>query len=107
MDDFGTGYSSLRHLRELRFNKIKIDRSFVSELSRNAECAAIVSAVVGLGRSLSIDVVAEGIETEAQLVLVRAAGCTHGQGYLFGRPCPASQLDFTPFVKCTQKGAAA
>jgi EAL domain-containing protein (putative c-di-GMP-specific phosphodiesterase class I) len=59
------------------------------------------------GRSLSIDVVAEGIETEAQLVLVRAAGCTHGQGYLFGRPCPASQLDFAHFVKCTVEGAAA
>jgi diguanylate cyclase (GGDEF)-like protein len=107
MDDFGTGYSSLRHLRELRFDKIKIDRSFVTELSRNADCGAIVSAVAGLGRSLSVDTVAEGIETEGQLVLVRAAGCTHGQGYLFGRPCPASELDFTHFVKHAQKGAAA
>jgi diguanylate cyclase (GGDEF)-like protein len=96
MDDFGTGYSSLRHLHELRFNKIKIDRSFVSELSVNAECAAIVSAVAGLGRSLSIDTVAEGIETQDQLVLVRSAGCTHAQGYLLARPCPASEIDFTP-----------
>jgi diguanylate cyclase (GGDEF)-like protein len=97
MDDFGTGYSSLRHLRELRFNKIKIDRSFVSELSSNAECAAIVSAVAGLGRSLGIDTVAEGIETEDQLLLVRSAGCTHAQGYLIARPCPASEIDFAPF----------
>ena len=97
MDDFGTGYSSLRHLHELRFNKIKIDRSFVSELSQNDECAAIVSAVAGLGRILSIDTVAEGIETEDQLLLVRSAGCTHAQGYLLARPCPASEIDFTPF----------
>jgi diguanylate cyclase (GGDEF)-like protein len=94
MDDFGTGYSCLRHLRELRFNKIKIDRSFVKELRSNAESAAIVSAVAGLGRNLDVNTVAEGIETEDQLTLVRAAGCTHGQGFLFGRPCPASELDF-------------
>lgn len=97
MDDFGTGYSSLRHLRELQFNKIKIDRSFVSELSRNAECAAIVCAVAGLGRSLGICTVAEGIETENQLLLVRSASCTHAQGYLLARPCPASEIHFMPF----------
>ena len=107
MDDFGTGYSSLRHLRELRFDKIKIDRSFVTELSGSADCGAIVSAVAGLGKSLSVDTVAEGIETEDQLVLVRAAGCTHGQGYLLGQPCPASELDLTQLARCTQKGAAA
>jgi predicted signal transduction protein with EAL and GGDEF domain len=99
MDDFGTGYSSLRHLREFRFNKIKIDRSFVNELQTNAECAAIVSAVAGLGRSLDINTVAEGIETEHQLALVRAAGCTHGQGFLFGRPCLASELAFNEHLR--------
>jgi diguanylate cyclase (GGDEF)-like protein len=107
MDDFGTGYSCLRHLRELRFNKIKIDRSFVNELRSNAECAAIVTAVAGLGRSLDVSTVAEGIETEDQLALVRAAGCTHGQGFLFGRPRPASELEFTPVGDRRQKKQAA
>ena len=95
MDDFGTGYSSLRHLHELRFDKIKIDRSFVNELRSNGECAAIVAAVSGLARSLDIDTVVEGIETEDQLALAKAAGCTHGQGYLFGKPAPAADLDFS------------
>ena len=93
LDDFGTGYSSLSYLRMFPFDKIKIDRSFVHELAKNADCAAIVSAVAGLGRSLRIGTVAEGIETEDQLLLVRAAGCTHAQGYLFGRPCPAAALN--------------
>jgi diguanylate cyclase (GGDEF)-like protein/PAS domain S-box-containing protein len=94
LDDFGTGYSSLSYLRMFPFGKIKIDRSFVNELSKNADCAAIVSAVAGLGRSLHVDTVAEGVETSDQLALVRAAGCTHAQGFLFGRPCPASELQF-------------
>ncbi len=95
LDDFGTGYSSLSYLRMFPFDKIKIDRSFVHELAKNAECAAIVSAVAGLGRSLHIGTVAEGVETEDQLLLVRAAGFTHAQGYLFGRPCPAERLEFS------------
>jgi diguanylate cyclase (GGDEF)-like protein/PAS domain S-box-containing protein len=107
LDDFGTGYSSLSYLRMFPFDKIKIDRSFVNELSKNSDCAAIVSAVAGLGRSLQIGTVAEGIETEHQLVLVRAAGCTHAQGFLFGRPCPVVELDFKRFGKRKQKGTAA
>jgi diguanylate cyclase (GGDEF)-like protein len=94
LDDFGTGYSSLSYLRMFPFDKIKIDRSFVRELSQNADCASIVSAVANLGRSLRIRTVAEGIETDNQLTLARAAGCTHAQGFLFGRPCPASELKF-------------
>jgi diguanylate cyclase (GGDEF)-like protein len=94
LDDFGTGYSSLSYLRMFPFDKIKIDRSFVHELARNADCAAIVSAVAGLGTSLRIGTVAEGIETGDQLLLVHAAGCTHAQGFLFGRPCPAAELKF-------------
>ncbi len=94
LDDFGTGYSSLSYLRMFPFDQIKIDRSFVSELSSNADCAAIVSAVAGLGRSLHVGTVAEGVETEDQLLLARAAGCTHAQGFLFGRPCPAAELAF-------------
>jgi diguanylate cyclase (GGDEF)-like protein/PAS domain S-box-containing protein len=97
LDDFGTGYSSLSYLRKFPFDKIKIDRSFVHELANNEHSASIVSAVAGLGRSLRIGTVAEGIETEEQLVLVRAAGCTHAQGYLFGKPCPAAELKFRRF----------
>jgi len=67
----------------------------VSELSSNTDCAAIVSAVAGLGHSLHVATVAEGVETEEQLLLVRAAGCTHAQGFLFGRPCRAAELAFT------------
>jgi len=107
LDDFGTGYSSLSYLRMFPFDKIKIDRSFVNELSKNADCASIVSAVAGLGRSLRVATVAEGIETEDQLVLVRAAGCTHVQGFLFGRPCPPAELDFTQFGRPQHNGQAA
>jgi diguanylate cyclase (GGDEF)-like protein/PAS domain S-box-containing protein len=103
LDDFGTGYSSLSYLRMFPFDKIKIDRSFVHELAKNADCAAIVSAVAGLGRSLRIGTVAEGVETEDQLLLVHAAGCTHAQGFLFGRPCPAAELKFDRFSLHSQK----
>ncbi|HEY2137780.1 MAG TPA: EAL domain-containing protein [Xanthobacteraceae bacterium] len=107
LDDFGTGYSSLSYLRMFPFDQIKIDRSFVSELSSNADCSAIVSAVAGLGRSLKVATVAEGVETEEQLLLVRAAGCTHAQGFLFGRPCPAAQLDLASVSPEVRKGEAA
>jgi EAL domain-containing protein (putative c-di-GMP-specific phosphodiesterase class I) len=76
-------------------------------LASNAECAAIVSAVAGLGRSLNIATVAEGVETEEQLALVQAAGCTYAQGYLFARPCPTSEIDFTLVGKRRRKGEAA
>jgi diguanylate cyclase (GGDEF)-like protein len=98
LDDFGTGYSSLTHLRTFPFSKIKIDRSFVRELASNAESAAIVSALASLGRSLNIATVAEGVESEEQLVLLRAAGCTHAQGSLFGCPRPAAELVFEPQI---------
>jgi diguanylate cyclase (GGDEF)-like protein len=94
LDDFGTGYSSMSYLLSFPFDKIKIDRSFVAELSRRNDCAAIVSAVSGLARSLDIVTTAEGVETVEQLTLLRAAGCTLAQGYLFGRPCPNTELEF-------------
>ena len=94
LDDFGTGYSSLSYLNMFPFDKIKIDRSFVAELSSRANSAAIVCAVIGLGQSLNIATTAEGIETEEQLELLRAAGCRLGQGYLFSRPVPAPDLKF-------------
>ncbi len=94
LDDFGTGYSSLSYLRMFPFDKIKIDRSFVGELSNRADCAAIVCAVTGLGRGLEIVTTAEGVETEEQLDLLRAAGVDQVQGFLLSRPTPGSRLDF-------------
>jgi predicted signal transduction protein with EAL and GGDEF domain len=107
LDDFGTGYSSLSYLRLFPFDRIKIDRSFVHELSKSAECAAIVTAVASLGRSLGMATVAEGVETEDQLELARAAGCTHAQGFLFGRPCPVGELGFSPFGARERSSTAA
>jgi EAL domain-containing protein (putative c-di-GMP-specific phosphodiesterase class I) len=92
MDDFGTGYSSLSYLRSFPFDKIKIDRSFVSELAQRPDCVAIIRAVAGLGISLGIATTAEGIETPEQLERVRAEGCTEVQGYLFSAPRPASEI---------------
>jgi diguanylate cyclase (GGDEF)-like protein len=95
LDDFGTGYSSLTYLHMFPFDKIKIDKSFVHKLSTSAECAAIVCAVIGLGGSLGIETVAEGVETQEQFALLRVAGCSQAQGYLFSRPVPAGELDFS------------
>ena len=92
LDDFGTGYSSLRHLQTLPFDKIKIDRSFVAAMADDVESGKIVSAVVGLGHSLGLVTVAEGIETEEIAALLRALGCEIGQGWLYGRPAPADRI---------------
>ena len=86
LDDFGTGYSSLAYVRAFPLDKIKIDKSFVSEALQRPDCAAIIAAIVHLARRLDIETVAEGVETEEQRAFVRAAGCTYFQGYLFGRP---------------------
>jgi diguanylate cyclase (GGDEF)-like protein len=91
MDDFGTGYSSLGYLRNFAFDRIKIDRSFVSGFPASRDCAAIVNAILGLGRSLGIAVTAEGVETEEQLERMRAEGCDEAQGFLISRPLPADQ----------------
>jgi diguanylate cyclase (GGDEF)-like protein len=92
LDDFGTGYSSLTHLRLLLFNRIKIDKSFIAEMTTRTDCVAIVSAVIALGYSLGVSITAEGVETAEQLLMLRAAGCTEVQGYLFSRPKPASEI---------------
>ncbi|MFC4171740.1 putative bifunctional diguanylate cyclase/phosphodiesterase [Microvirga sp. GCM10011540] len=92
MDDFGTGYSSLSYLRAFPFDKIKIDRSFVRELGENKHCTAIIHAVTGLGRSLGIATVAEGVETRAQLEHLKDNGCDQVQGYLVSRAIPAAEL---------------
>ena len=86
MDDFGTGYSSLAYLTRFPFDKIKIDRSFVAQLSEDPGVATIIASIVGLGRSLSVDITAEGVETEEQVTMLKAAGCRIVQGFLFGTP---------------------
>jgi diguanylate cyclase (GGDEF)-like protein/PAS domain S-box-containing protein len=91
MDDFGTGYSSLSYLQSFPFDKIKIDRSFISNLDRNAQSGAIVRAVIGLGRGLELPVLAEGVETKGQLDFLAGEACNEIQGYLLGRPAPIEQ----------------
>ncbi|TVQ29138.1 MAG: EAL domain-containing protein [Geminicoccaceae bacterium] len=89
LDDFGTGYASLRHLHRLPFDELKVDRSFVREVTSSADAAAIVRAIVAVGRALDLTVTAEGIETEAQRELVMQAGATFGQGFLLSPPIDA------------------
>ena len=92
MDDFGTGYSSLSYLRQFPFDKIKVDRSFVTDLGASTESVAIVRAVVGLATGLGMTTLAEGVETVEQLDRLVAEGCTQAQGYYFSRPCPAAEI---------------
>jgi len=94
LDDFGTGYSSLSQLTMFPFDKIKIDKSFTQNLTKRAECAAIISAALTLAQNLDIATTAEGVETNDQYKLLRLAGVTSLQGYLFQRPCPVSEIDF-------------
>ena len=90
LDDFGTGYSSLAYLWKFPFDKVKVDRSFVSQMELDPKAAAIVHTVVALGRTLDLTVTAEGVETLAQTEALKDAGCGEGQGYLFGRPVSAA-----------------
>ena len=91
IDDFGTGYSSLSYLRRLPADIVKIDRSFVTDLTRGGSASTLVASIVELSRSLSLDVVAEGVETSAQRSELADLGCTYAQGYLFGRPAPTDR----------------
>ena len=93
MDDFGTGYSSLGYLNSFPFDKIKIDRSFISKLSDKDKSFAIVRSVVGLGNSLKMITTAEGVETIEQANFLQAEGCDQVQGYYFGRPMHSSEFD--------------
>jgi diguanylate cyclase (GGDEF)-like protein len=93
LDDFGTGYSSLTYLQRFRFDKLKIDKGFVDPLGRDAGSQAVVQAIVALGRALDLTLLAEGVETEEQRVLLRLAGCEEMQGFLFARPAPRETLD--------------
>jgi EAL domain-containing protein (putative c-di-GMP-specific phosphodiesterase class I) len=95
LDDFGTGYSSLSQLTMFPFDKIKIDKSFTQNLTKRSECAAIISAALTLAQSLDIATTAEGVETAEQYRLLRLAGVTSLQGYLFKRPGPLAEIDFS------------
>jgi predicted signal transduction protein with EAL and GGDEF domain len=92
LDDFGTGYSSLSYLRSFPFDKIKIDRSFIQDLSNGAEPLAIVNAVAGLAKCLNMTSTAEGVETQQQMEVLQSIGCTEMQGYLFSHARPAKEI---------------
>jgi len=92
LDDFGVAHSSLSDLRIFSFDKIKIDRSFVAEMEISQESAAIIAAIATLGRNLGAETTAEGVETQLQADLVRAAGCTEAQGFLYSRPVPVTEI---------------
>ena len=92
LDDFGSGYSSLSYLQKLPFDKLKVDRSFVTALDRSANGGVIIQAIVTLGRALGMGVVIEGVETEEQRVLLRLAGCNEMQGFLFAKPTPRDEI---------------
>jgi diguanylate cyclase (GGDEF)-like protein len=106
LDDFGTGHSSLGYLNTFRFDRIKIDRSFVASIVDDPSSMAIVGAVCGLVRQLDMAATAEGVETEEQFAILRAAGVTFAQGFLFGRPVPAAALEFMAFAPGQDAAAA-
>jgi EAL domain-containing protein (putative c-di-GMP-specific phosphodiesterase class I)/signal transduction histidine kinase len=100
LDDFGAGYSSLSHLRRYPFDKLKIDREFITDCSRDMESATVVHAVVSIGRALGMKVIAEGVETQTQCNFLRVAGVYAMQGYLFGKPVPID--DLAPLISATR-----
>jgi EAL domain-containing protein (putative c-di-GMP-specific phosphodiesterase class I) len=99
MDDFGTGYSSLSYLHSFPFDKIKIDRSFVSRAPRDKDACSIIRAIVGLGAGLGMSVTAEGVETREQMDFIRAEGCDEVQGYLVSRSIEPGLIK--PFLAAT------
>ena len=93
LDDFGTGYSSLQYLKQLPLNELKIDQSFVKDIGTNDKDQAIVKTIIAMAQSLDLDVIAEGVETQAQLAFITKHGCQNFQGYLFGKPMPIEQFE--------------
>lgn len=96
MDDFGIGFSSLNYLRSFPFDRIKIDRSFIRDMLNDPQAQSIVSAIMTLGHAMSMEVIAEGVETAAQLDMLRHTSCTTAQGFLMGRPAPLADLSACP-----------
>ena len=92
VDDFGTGYSSLSYLRKFPIDALKIDQSFVRQITTAPDQTTIVTAIISMGRSLKLRVVAEGVETQQELAFLQAHQCDEAQGYYFGRPMPADQF---------------
>jgi EAL domain-containing protein (putative c-di-GMP-specific phosphodiesterase class I) len=93
LDDFGTGYSSLNYLMQLPLNKLKIDRSFIVNMDKGEKGVAIVSAIIAMAHSLSLEVIAEGVEDESHIQLLRKMQCDIVQGYYIARPMPAAEFE--------------
>jgi EAL domain-containing protein (putative c-di-GMP-specific phosphodiesterase class I) len=101
VDDFGTGYSNLSYLIDFSFHKLKIDKTFIDRLEADASSGAVVSTIVGLSRALGVNTIAEGVETESQATLLRAAGCDVVQGNFYGRPAPLAAVFGKERVRAT------
>ncbi|MBC2650211.1 EAL domain-containing protein [Novosphingobium aerophilum] len=92
LDDFGTGYASLSLLQRFPLDRLKIDKGFVARIDEDAGAAEIVQAVIGIARTYGLGVIAEGVETKAQELTLRALGCAEAQGFRYGRPMPTAEL---------------